>query len=175
MIKADKIFREICNEIIENGISTEGQKVRPKYPDGVDAYTVFITQVCETYDISKGEFPIITLRPVPWKSGLKEILWIYQDQTSDLSVLKEKYGVHWWDEWNVGDGTIGQRYGATVKRYDLMNKLLEGLKKEPYGRRHIIDLYQFADFAETDGLFPCAYETLWSVRGEYLDMTLNQR
>jgi thymidylate synthase len=56
-----------------------------------------------------------------------------------------------------------------------MNNLLDGIKKQPYGRRHIINLYQYADFEETPGLYPCAYETQWSVRGEYLDMTLTQR
>ncbi len=67
------------------------------------------------------------------------------------------------------------RYGATVKKYDLMNKLLNGLKNEPYTRRHIIDLYQYADFDETEGLHPCAFLTVWSVRGEFLDVTLHQR
>ena len=56
-----------------------------------------------------------------------------------------------------------------------MNKLLNGLINEPYTRRHIIDLYQYADFEETPGLNPCAFMTVWSVRGEYLDVTLHQR
>ena len=104
------------------------------------------------------------------------MLWIYQRQTSDLKVLEEEFGIKWWKEWEVGDtNTIGQRYGATVKKYDLMNKLLKGLQEEPYTRRHIIDLYQYADFEETEGLYPCAFMTVWNVRGEYLDMTLHQR
>ena len=82
----------------------------------------------------------------------------------------------WWRDWEVDNtNTIGQRYGATVKKYDLMNKLLDGLTNEPYTRRHIIDLYQYADFEETAGLHPCAFLTVWSARGEYLDMTLHQR
>lgn len=92
-----------------------------------------------------------------------------------LDLLKDKYGITWWDSWDVGDRTIGQRYGATVKRYDLINKLLNGLKNEPYGRRHIINLYQYQDFDDSDGLYPCAMETQWSVRDGYLDMTLIQR
>ena len=110
-----------------------------------------------------------------WKSAIREILWIYQQQTSDLSVLRNKYNIKWWDSWNIGDDTIGVRYGATVAKYDLVNKLLKGLKEQPYTRRHIIDMYQYADFEETDGLYPCAYSTTWNVRGEYLDMILNQR
>ncbi|WP_130806580.1 thymidylate synthase [Senegalia massiliensis] len=175
MIKAEKIFRENIEEILENGYSTENEKVRPHYEDGTPSHTLFIPQTYEKYDISKGEFPIISLRPIAWKSGIKEILWIYQDQSNELSTLKEKYNIHWWDDWNVGDGTIGMRYGATVKKYDLMNKLLDGLKNEPYGRRHIMDLYQYSDFEESKGLHPCAFMTLWTVRGEFLDMTLVQR
>lgn len=175
MLKADKLFLSNIQEILDNGYSTEDGKVRPHYKDGSPAHTIFTTQVYEKYDISKGEFPITTLRRTAWKSGIKEILWIYQDQSNDLSVLKEKHNIHWWDDWNVGDGTIGQRYGATVKKYDLINKLLDGIKEQPYGRRHIIDMYQYADFEETKGLHPCAFMTEWSVRGEYLDVTLVQR
>ena len=173
--KADKIFKDNLNEILTIGTSTEGNKVRPVYKDGVPAHTVFINNICETYDISKGEFPITTLRPIAWKSGIKEILWIYQDASNDLNLLRDKYNITWWDSWDIGNRTIGQCYGATVRRYDLMNKLLEGLKEAPYTRRHIMNLWQESDFKEPHGLKPCAFMTVWSVRGEYLDMTLHQR
>ena len=85
----------------------------------------------------------------------------------------EEMGVSWWSPWNIGDGTIGQRYGATVKRYDLVNKLINDIKTDPYGRRKIMSLWQETDLAETEGLAPCAFLTMWNVRGEYL--TLIQR
>ena len=111
-------------------------------------------------------------------SGIKEIFWIYQKQTNSLEVAREM-GINWWDEWDIGDGTIGQRYGATVKKWNLINKLLYSLKYDPFSRRHIMNLYQEGDLKETKGLYPCAYETLWSVRKSedsfYLDMTLTQR
>lgn len=175
MTIADNNLKHLCSKILHDGILTEDQKVRPKYADGTPAHTMFVNQVFEKYDLSKGELPIVTLRQTAWKSGIKEILWIYQDQSNDLDLLRDKYGITWWDNWDVGDGTIGQRYGATVKRYDLMNQLLRGLTEQPYGRRHIINLYQYQDFDDSDGLYPCAMETQWSVRGEYLDMTLIQR
>lgn len=176
MTKADKNFKELCTRILEEGYNTKGEKVRPKYADGTPSQTYFVNQVWEEYDLQKGEFPILTLRHIAWKSSIKEILWIYQDQTNSLDVLEDKYDIHWWNDWEVEQSrTIGQRYGATVKRYDLMNKLLNGLKTQPYGRRHIINLYQYQDFQETDGLFPCAMETHWSVRDGILDMTLIQR
>lgn len=175
MSKADIYFKKTLRELIDSEYTTEGQKIRPVYADGTPSHTKFLNNVIFNYDISKGEYPILTLRPLAWKSAIREILWIYQQQTSDLSVLRNKYNIKWWDSWNIGDDTIGVRYGATVAKYDLVNKLLKGLKEQPYTRRHIIDMYQYADFEETDGLYPCAYSTTWNVRGEYLDMILNQR
>lgn len=175
MSKADIYFKKTLRKLIDSEYTTEGQKIRPVYADGTPSHTKFLNNVIFNYDISKGEYPILTLRPLAWKSAIREILWIYQQQTSDLSVLRNKYNIKWWDSWNIGDDTIGVRYGATVAKYDLVNKLLKGLKEQPYTRRHIIDMYQYADFEETDGLYPCAYSTTWNVRGEYLDMILNQR
>ncbi len=176
MTKADSLFKALCKRILEEGNNTMGEKVRPKYADGTPSHTYFVNQVFEEFDLEKGEFPILTLRQMAWKSAIKEIFWIYQDQSNDLDLLADKYDIRWWDEWEVENSrSIGQRYGATVKRYDLMNRLLEGLQKQPYGRRHIINLYQYADFAESAGLYPCAMETHWSVRGGCLDMTLIQR
>ena len=175
MTIADKNFKKLCLDILNNGNNTLGEKVRPRYADGTPSHTYFVNQVFEKYDLSKGELPILTLRQTAWKSGIKEILWIYQDQSNDLNLLKDKYSITWWDEWDIGDRTIGQRYGATVKKYDLMNKLLNGLKNQPYGRRHIINLYQETDLESSKGLHPCAMETQWSVRDGYLDMTLIQR
>ncbi len=79
--------------------------------------------------------------------------------------LRKSNNIHWWDEWAVGDGkTIGMRYGATVKKYNLMSGLLEGINNQPYGRRHVISLWQENDFCESEGLNPCAFMTMWSVR-----------
>ena len=179
MIIADKYYIDNLNRIVlEEGDGTWDENPRPKYIDGQPGHSKFITQIFEEYDLSKGEFPITTLRNTAIKTGIREILWIYQKQSNSLEVAREM-GINWWDEWNVGDGTIGQRYGATVRRYDLMNKLLKSLKEDPFSRRHIMNMYQEADMAETKGLHPCAYETIWSVRKNndtyYLDMTLNQR
>jgi thymidylate synthase len=176
MIKADKYYIDNLNKILTEGCFDESP--RPKWADGTPAHSKFITQVFEEYDISKGEFPITTLRNTAIKTGIKEIFWIYQRQSNSLAVAREM-GINWWDDWNIGDHTIGQRYGATIKRYDLIDKLLHGLKYDPFGRRHIINMYQYTDLEETNGLFPCAYETMWSVRKlndeYYLDLTLNQR
>lgn len=176
MTKADINFIKLCERILSEGNSTIGESVRPRYADNTPSHTYFVNQVFEEYDIDKGEWPILTLRPIAWKSGIKEILWIYQDASNNLDLLKDKYSITWWDDWEVDNTrTIGARYGATVKKYNLVEKLINGLKEQPYGRRHIINLYQYNDFEETKGLYPCAMETQWSVRSGKLDMTLIQR
>lgn len=176
MILADKYYQTHLTEILNSGCKDE--KPRPSYADGTPAHSQFITQVFEKYDLQKGEFPITTLRNTATKTGIREVLWIYQHQDSSLETAK-KLGIHWWDNWDIGDGTIGQRYGATIKKYNLMDKLLDGLENNPFSRRHIIDMYQYSDLEATDGLHPCAYKITCSVRKEsgdyYLDLTLDQR
>jgi thymidylate synthase len=176
MIKADKYFIENLLSIKNEG--SMDKNPRPRYKDGTPAYSKFITQVFEKYDLSKGEFPITTLRNTAIKTGIKEIFWIYQKQSNKLEDAQE-LGINWWDDWNIGNGTIGIRYGETVRRYNLIDNLLDGLKKDPFSRRHIIDLYQYKDLNESDGLNPCAFQTIWSVRSVnddmFLDMTLTSR
>jgi len=133
MIKADKFFIENINEILQNGYWDENS--RPKYADGVEAKSKFITQVFERYDISKNEFPITTLRNTAIKTGIKEILWIYQKQTNSLDIAHE-LGINWWDEWDIGNSTIGNRYGFTVRKYNLMNGLLKELADNPFAHRY---------------------------------------
>ena len=171
MTRADYYMEKMIQQILDAGYKDINP--RPKYADGTPAHTISVNHTFRTYDLQE-EFPICTLRPQAWKTGIKEIFTIYQKPTNDLAEMREM-GVGWWDEWDIGDGTIGQRYGATVKRYDLINKLIEDIKNDPYGRRKIVSLWQETDLAETPGLAPCAFQTIWNVRGEYLDMLLVQR
>ena len=172
MTKADNYMNEMILRICSEGFLDENP--RPHYADGTPAHTVSVNHTFRTYDLSAGEFPICTLRPQAWKTGIKEIFTIYQKPTNDIAEM-HKRGVTWWDEWDIGDGTIGQRYGATVSRYDLINNLIKDIQNDPYGRRKIVSLWQEQDLYETPGLAPCAFLTIWNVRCDYLDMMLVQR
>ena len=176
--KGDQYTKEIIERILNEGCLD--QNPRPKYSDGVPAHTLSVNHGMCTYDLTKGESPLITLRPIAVKSAIGELLWIYQDESNNLDVLRDKYGVTWWDEWDIGNRTIGACYGETVRRHTLVKDLLEGLKNDPDGRRHIINMWQVDDFKEKHGLKPCAYQTVWNVRHgrdgvDYLDMSLFQR
>jgi len=178
MNKADEMFKELAANILQNG--SIDKDPRPKYADGTPAHTISINHVVQTYDLTKGELPLITLRPIAVKSSIGELLWIYRDESNDLDLLKDKYGITWWDEWDIGNRTIGACYGETVRRHNLMKNLLEDLQNNPDGRRHIINMWQEDDFKDRHGLKPCAYQTVWNVRydkkdNKYLDMCLFQR
>ena len=169
---ADSYMESMIKDIKAYGYKDENP--RHHYADGTPAHTFSINHTFRTYDLSKGNFPICTLRPQAWKTGIKEIFTIYLKPTNNIAEMCER-GVTWWGEWDIGDGTIGQRYGATVARYDLINRLIEDIKNDPYGGRKIVSLWQETDLRETAGLAPCAFQTIWNVRGEYLDMVLVQR
>lgn len=176
--RADEMFKDIARRILEEGCMDINP--RPRYADGTPAHTLSINHVMQSYDLSKGELPLITLRPIAIKSSIGELLWIYQDQSNSLDVLRDKYNVTWWDEWDIGDRTIGACYGETVRRHNLMNNLLNDIQNNPDGRRHIINMWQEDDFKDKHGLKPCAYQTVWNVRHgkdgkDYLDMCLFQR
>lgn len=175
MYKANLIYKRNLEELLNNSYSTLGQAVRPVYSDGSPSHYQYITDVTDVYDISKGEFPITNYRPINWKAAIGELLWMWVDQSNDISLLEKKYGVKWWRPWNIGDGTIGMRYGDTLKRHNIVNNLIVGLKRDPMSRRHICTMWQYDDFLKTKGLTPCVYETVWNVRGEYLDVFVLQR
>lgn len=178
MTKGDKYTKEILKRILDDGCLDKYPS--SKYSDGKPAHTYSVNHGMCTYDLTKGESPLITLRPIAVKSSIGELLWIYQDESNNLKLLKEKYGIKWWDEWDIGDQTIGSVYGETVKRHRLMKDLIEDIEKNPDGRRHMINLWQVEDFKDKHGLKPCAFQTLFNIRHgkdgvDYLDMCLFQR
>ena len=183
MSYADQVFINMCQDIIENGTSTEGEKVRPKWPDGSYAYTIKRFGVVNRYDLSK-EFPALTLRRTGLKSCMDEILWIYQKKSNNIHDLNS----HIWDEWADETGSIGKAYGYQIgvkSHYkegdmDQMDRVLFDLKANPYSRRIMTNTYVFSDLSEMH-LYPCAYGVTYNVTkrpGEdrlVLNMILNQR
>jgi len=87
---ADKVFIDMCRDIIENGTSTEGEKVRPRWEDGTPAYTIKKFGVVNRYDLSK-EFPALTLRRTGIKSCVDEMLWIWQKKSNSRRIMTNIY------------------------------------------------------------------------------------
>lgn len=182
MAYADDVLKDNIKTILEGGITDDGFDVRPHWKDGTPAHTVYTTDVINRYDLSEGQFPLTTLRPVAWKSGLREILWIYQDQSNDVEFLSKKYDVHYWDSWKNASGDLGKAYGYQIGKvikfpegeFNQIDRVLYLLKNDPMNRRimtTMIDMEEMVDMT----LVPCAFMTLWSVRKGFLDMSLIQR
>ena len=177
MSYADNVFIDMCRDIIENGYSTEGEKVRPKWEDGTYAYTIKRFGVVNRYDLSK-EFPAITLRKTYIKSAIDELLWIWQKKSNNVHDLKS----HIWDSWADEDGSIGKAYGYQLgvkHQYkegmmDQVDRLIYDLKTNPYSRRMITNIYVHQDLCEMN-LYPCAYSMTFNVTGDRLNAILNQR
>ena len=181
MSYADHVFIDMCRDILDNGTDTRGEKVRPHWPDGESAYTIKRFGVCNRYDLRK-EFPALTLRRTALKSGMDEILWIWQRKSNNIHDLKP----HIWDEWADADGSIGKAYGYQMGvkhiykegEFDQVDRVLYDLKHNPFSRRILTNLYVHQDLHEMN-LYPCAYSMTFNVTGEngklVLNAVLNQR
>lgn len=183
MSYADKVFIEMCRDIIDNGTSTEGEKVRPVWEDGTPAYTIKKFGVVNRYDLSK-EFPALTLRRTAIKSCVGEMLWIWQKKSNNIHELKS----HIWDSWADEKGSIGKAYGYQMgvkHQYkegmmDQTDRVIFDLKNNPYSRRIMTNIYVHQDLHEMN-LYPCAYSMTFNVTKETdsdvltLNGILNQR
>lgn len=177
MSKADGIFINMCQNILENGYSSEGQKVRARWEDGKEAHTIKTFGVVNRYNL-KEEFPLLTLRPTAVRSCVDEMLWIWQKKSNRISELSS----HIWDSWAGKDGTIGKAYGYQLgKKYkfaqgemDQVDNVLWQLKNTPYSRRILTNIFNFDDLSEMN-LEPCAYSMTFNVTGNTLNGILNQR
>ena len=174
---ADKIFVEMCQDIITNGFSSVGQKVRPRWEDGTEAHTIKKFAIVNRYNLQQ-EFPIITLRPTNLEAAIDEILWIWQRKSNDIHDLNSKI----WDSWADENGTIGKAYGYQLKRIidfpegkmDQVDWLLHTLKNNPASRRMVTNIFNHDDLKDM-GLQPCAWSITLNVAGNSLNMILNQR
>ena len=183
MSYADKVFINMCRDIIDNGTDTRGEKVRPVWEDGTPAYTIKKFGVVNRYDLSK-EFPALTLRRTAIKSCTDELLWIWQQKSNNIKDLHS----HIWDSWADEDGSIGKAYGYQmgVKHqykegmFDQVDRVIYDLKNNPYSRRIMTNIYVHKDLHEMN-LYPCAYSMTFNVTKKpghdklTLNAILNQR
>lgn len=175
MSKADRIFKEMCSDILQNGTDTQGEAVRPKWDDGTYAYTIKKFGVINSYDLRE-EFPAITLRKTALKSCMDEILWIYQKKSNNIHDLQS----HIWDNWADESGSIGTCYGAVIREKflfkgeetDQMDYVLKQLRETPYSRRIMTNMYQYKTL-HSGHLDPCCYGVNYNVTKEQDNLVLN--
>ena len=177
MSKADDIFIQNMNDIMENGVWDTNLPVRPRWSDGTPAHTVKKFGIVNRYDLQE-EFPILTIRRTAIKSAIDELLWIWQKKSNNIHDLNSKI----WDQWADEDGFIGKAYGYQLGvkhhykegEFDQVDRVLYDLKNNPSSRRIMTNIYTFADLHEMN-LYPCAYSMTFNVSGDRLNAILNQR
>jgi thymidylate synthase len=136
----DTAYQALLNDILKNG-TAKGDRT------GTGTLSVFGRML--RHDLSNG-FPLLTTKKLHIKSILHELLWFLQGSTN-IAYLKEN-GVSIWDEWATSEGELGPVYGAQWRHwsgadgqtYDQVATLVEGLKKNPNSRRHIINAWNVA-------------------------------
>jgi thymidylate synthase len=159
----DEQYLKIIDNVIRNGYYDQNRT-------GVATYK--LPHQMLQFDLEK-EFPILTTKRVAFKTAVKEILWIYRDQSNDVSKLQEQ-NVHIWDEWVDDNNTIGKGYGYQIAQFKQIDKLIESLKTNPQSRRMIMSMWNIAELPEMT-LEPCCFMTLWDVSFGRLNCMLIQR
>ena len=177
MSRADEIFAQNMQDIMENGYWDTELDVRPRWEDGAPAHTVKKFGIVNRYNLQE-EFPILTIRRTAFRSCVDELLWIWQKKSNNIHDLNS----HIWDSWADENGSIGKAYGYQLGvkhkykegEFDQVDRVLYDLKHNPASRRIMTNIYNFQDLHEM-GLYPCAYSMTFNVSGDTLNGILNQR
>ena len=159
MSRADEIFAQNMQDIMENGFWDTHLNVRPHWEDGTPAHTVKKFGIVNRYNLQE-EFPILTMRRTAFKSCIDELLWIWQKKSNNVHDLHS----HIWDSWADETGSIGKAYGYQLGvkhqykegEFDQVDRVLFDLKNNPASRRIMTNIYNFQDLHEMN-LYPCAY------------------
>lgn len=144
-------YLDLLRDCLENGVYREGRNG--------GTYGLFGRQI--RFDLSQG-FPLLTTKRVHFKSIVVELLWFLRGDTN-VKFLHD-HGVTIWDEWADENGELGPVYGyqwrrwdrpwATGQQIDQITNVIDGLKRDPNGRRHIVTAWNPVDI-DVMALPPC--------------------
>jgi thymidylate synthase len=147
-------YFEILRRTLDHG-------VRKPTRNGLDTLSLFGTQY--EHDCSPiNSFPMLLERPVPWKNVVIEVLWYLRGDTN-VAYLQQ-HGVPIWDAWADSTGEVKAAYGRAFRAFpgtwgeetvDQVRDLIDGLKADPYGRRHVITAWH-PELARVASPPPCA-------------------
>lgn len=145
-----KQYLDLLSHVLEHG-SDRGDRT------GTGTRSVFGYQM--RFDLQEG-FPVLTTKKLHLRSIIHELLWFLKGDTN-IAYLHE-HGVTIWDEWADENGNLGPVYGAQWRswpapdgrRIDQIVNLVEGIRKNPYSRRHIVSAWNPAEVDDM-ALPPC--------------------
>ena len=165
-----KPYLELMRHVYEQGTQKSDRT-------GTGTRSVFGWQM--RFDLSAG-FPLLTTKKLHLRSIIHELLWFLQGDTN-IRYLKEN-GVRIWDEWADADGDLGPVYGYQWRHWktpdgreiDQIRQLIDGLKKNPDSRRHIVTAWNPSD-VDRMALPPCHTMFQFYVADGRLSCQLYQR
>jgi thymidylate synthase len=145
-----KQYHDLLQHLLDQGVKKSDRT-------GTGTLSVFGYQM--RFDLAQG-FPLLTTKKLHTKSIIHELLWFLQGATN-IAYLKEN-GVSIWDEWADENGDLGPVYGYQWRSWpnpdgsstDQIQKLIDGIKKNPDGRRHIVSAWN-PSFIDQMALPPC--------------------
>ena len=188
MSKFDVLYLDLCDDILTHGFREKGR----------NGYTFRIPGRHWVIDLGE-EFPILTSKKTAWKSAVREMYWIWKENSIDVRWLQER-GIHIWDKFEIDeDGyytnpdtgevkffgeeyahTIGTSYGYIIANGgepDKPNQIIEAIRKikeEPADRRNIVTMWQPPFFGKAV-LPPCVYKVQFLVINGKLYLFVEQR
>ena len=165
-----KSYLSLLQHIMENGVLKSDRT-------GTGTKSVFGYQM--RFDLSEG-FPVLTTKKLHLRSIIHELLWFIKGDTN-IKYLNDN-GVTIWDEWADSNGDLGPVYGgqwrswrgADGKTVDQLSGLIEGIKKNPDSRRHIISAWNVGELDKM-ALPPCHAMVQFYVANGKLSCQLYQR
>ena len=165
-----KPYLELMRHVYEQGTQKSDRT-------GTGTRSVFGWQM--RFDLGAG-FPLLTTKKLHLRSIIHELLWFLQGDTN-IRYLKEN-GVRIWDEWADADGDLGPVYGYQWRHWktpdgreiDQIRQLIDGLKKNPDSRRHIVTAWNPSD-VDRMALPPCHTMFQFYVADGRLSCQLYQR
>ena len=199
MSKFDEQYIDLCRRILVEGEKvqnyvgndTRSLEVAAAIPDHAsqrasESKTVRLPHEVMRFDLSR-EFPILVSKKVGWKSAVLEMMWIFQVASNEVKWLRDR-SVHIWDEWEIdakGEyqgrkfgqefaGTIGTAYGWIVRKYGLIDNLIETLRNNPGNRRMVLSLWQ-NEWLGTAALPSCVWNSQWNVTDGRLNVLVTSR
>jgi thymidylate synthase len=152
-----KQYLDLLRDVRANGSSRPTRAKLQSTGKTVNAISVFGRQV--RFPL-RDSFPMVTTKRLAWKAIVVELLWFIRGE-SNTRFLKE-HNVTIWDEWERDGGEVGPIYGVQWRRWpkkdgstvDQLGNAIESIKKDPFGRRHIVSAWNAAQVPEM-ALPPC--------------------
>ena len=144
---------------------------------GVGTRSVFGYQM--RFNLAEG-FPLVTTKKLHIRSIVHELLW-FLSGSSNIKYLHDN-GVSIWDEWADENGDLGPVYGVQWRSWpapdgrkiDQISNLIEGIKKNPDSRRHLVVAWNPAE-VDKMALPPCHCLFQFYVANGKLSCQLYQR